>query len=778
MCARFETGRRLRLVSLANSITRTEMVRVPDALWLFWVQVDGTAYAGSRDFDLTSVMPTGTGFGAELALRAPALRATFTATMETEGLRLGLKLANAGSAPVDFKLAFPHLAGLAVSNQAAEDYYYFPWGGGIVNDRPATIRRGYGDYEALYQIMDLSSPSRGGGLSLRLDDAEGWHKLLSLRKYLPGQGEVNGDAPEGMNSRVAAPYRVPNPLGAVPGTGLSADYLRRTRAPGATFSPADAILSAHAGDWHTAVGAYAAWAHRIWQWRPYPSRLKSVRNMIDAGWARAVLFRDGKYRTDIIQAPMPGVGHTMTDCVELMSWWDWSPLGPFMTPLNKVAERYGAEAHERLQGYFVTDPVTGQLMWNNQPGDYAGYNERFGGLPAFREAIGTYQRMGALTTLYTDPYRLDENCPTGQAHGKEWCVVGPTGQLATNFDVYNPCYELAEARQWMADTMGRVMRETGADGLRLDQVGYKGVACYSPTHKHTYQEPGITQWEKAASEMVRMVHAAMDQVRPGLVLTTEVPGYDYMMHSLEGCITYDLGLQATAMRPLECNLQRFYFPECKPYELDDRRADPKHHKTFWNAVGSFGTYYPLPYYTILRENEAAYQGRDYTPLLRTPGSAPGIYVNRFAAGDKTLFHLYNASGFTFDNVALALDLAPRQHVFDLLACTEARSTTLSGKAPVKVAVYLPRNDVGCLVRLTRCLEVSRRNERLTVQAGKLAGACRLAVADSDGRVLLAQAAGSGRNMLDLSGLTVAGRPACVKLLAGEELVDVAEIPAE
>ena len=46
---------------------------------------------------------------------------------------------------------------------------------------------------------------------------------------------------------------------AVPGTSFSADYLRRTRPSAGSFAPADAVLSAHVGDWHTAIAAYAAW---------------------------------------------------------------------------------------------------------------------------------------------------------------------------------------------------------------------------------------------------------------------------------------------------------------------------------------------------------------------------------------------------------------------------------------------------------------------------------------------------------------------------------------
>ncbi len=776
--ARFETGHRLRLVSLTNAITRTQMVRQPDSVWLFWVMVGEEAYAGSRDFALTSITPTEAGFTAELALQEPALRAVLRATMEGEGLRLGLELFNAGADPVDFKLSFPHLAGLGVSEQPADDYYFFPWGGGIFSDSPAIIRRGYGDHEALYQLMDLYSPSRGGGVYLRLDDNEGWHKLLSLRKVVPGRAEANGDALTGMRNRVREEYHVPNPLPAVPGTGLSVEYLRRTRAPGGSFAPSDALLCAHQGDWHVAMEAYSEWAHRVWEWRPYPSRLKSVRNMMPAGWAQDTIVRDGKYRTDFIKPPEPGVpGPTQTNCIELMSWWEWSTLGPFMTPLEEIGEKYDAAHYERfLRPYIVKDSDTGQLLWNNAPGDYSGYNDRFGGLPALRDAIRTYQDMGALVTLYTDPFRLDENCPTGRAHGREWCIVDNTGKLSTSFDVFNPCYELPEARRWMADTIGRVVRETGADGIRLDEVGYQGVACYSTEHQHSYQEPGITQWEKSVAEMVGMVHAAMDQVRPDLVLTTELPGYDYLMRHLEGCITYDLTLQATPLRPLECNLQRFYFPECKPYELDTRRIDPHLRKVFWNGGESFERYYELPYYTILNENEEAYQGRDCTPLLSTPANVPGIYINRFSDGDKTLFHLYNASGYTFDDIAMAVSLAPDEHLFDLLGCMEVAHTDLPGA--VSVRIYLPRNDVGCIVRLPRRLrQVERSGDALTVEVDRLPGQCQLAVADGEGRILLARPATAGHNTLDLGELDVPGRPACVKLLADGALVDVTELPA-
>ena len=205
-------------------------------------------------------------------------------------------------------------------------------------------------------------------------------------------------------------YRWTAPLPETPGIGLACEYLRRTRGPQEGFQVPDALLCAHPGDWHTAMQAYSEWAHRVWKFRPYPSRLRSIHHMIAVGWGQDILFRDGRYRDDFLRPD--------ANCIELMSWWDWANHGPFNTPFDKLSEVLSADQIKLWEPYFVRDPVTGQQMWNNQPGDYAGYNERFGGLPALRDAIDSYKQRGALVTLYTDPFRLDGGCPTGAAHGE------------------------------------------------------------------------------------------------------------------------------------------------------------------------------------------------------------------------------------------------------------------------------------------------------------------------------------------------------------------------
>jgi hypothetical protein len=760
---RFTTGDHLRLASLRNLITGREMVRDSSQIALFLVEVAEKRYAGSRDFRCKSVTPSGAdGFIADLVLPDPALRATLTARMTDEGLRLGLKLANAGTQPVDFKLAFPHFAGLTVSGDLAADYYFFPWGGGVIGDTPASMRRGYGYHEALYQVMDLFSPRLGGGLYVRADDPDGWHKILALRKVVPGvaQTDAGGHAPNG-----PLEYEWKNSLDPVDGLSFTYEYLRRTRDPGQSFAPADAVLSAHPGDWHVAMKAYAAWAHRVWHFRPGPSRLSTVHNMIASGWDGDALFRDGKYRTDFITPA--------TDCTELMSWWDWSTAGPEGAPLDNLGSVLSAAEIELWKPYIIKDPVTGKPMFNNNPGDYDGYNDRFGGLPAFRAAVQTYQKMGAMVTLYTDPMRCDDNSKMGKARGREWGVLGADGKYAKGYQQWTPCLDVEDYRKWMAETVKRVLRETGADGVRLDECGWAGFTCFNKLHQHSFAEPGISQWDKATADLARRVRAAMDELGPGHILTTEHPAYDYLMQFIDGCINYDLTVQASSLRPLEINAQRFFFPECRSYELDIAAADPLLRKRFWNAVESFGAFYPAPMYATLCENEDVYETGQAEPLV--PTLARYVYANRFSGAGKTMWHLYNAAGHTVEAPLLAVELAPGEHLFDLLAGREIVPEREGGKATVRR--YLTRDDVLCVAKLQRRLQVTRRDaSHLAVTLQRPSADFTLAVCDANGKRILTAKAGGGRISFDLSSLAADAKPVFVKLLKGRYLVDAAEIP--
>jgi hypothetical protein len=95
-----------------------------------------------------------------------------------------------------------------------------------------------------------------------------------------------------------------------------------------------------------------------------------------------------------------------------------------------------------------------------------------------------------------------------------------------------------------------------------------------------------------------------------------------------------------------------------------------------------------------------------------------------------------------------------------------------------VKLYLPRDEVACIAKLTKRLAVTRKGRALQVEAKSLPGPCRLVVSDRQGLELLSQEAKAGRNVLDLSPLSAEAHPACVKLLRGGTLLDVAAVPGQ
>ncbi|MFH1921992.1 MAG: hypothetical protein ABIP48_19170 [Planctomycetota bacterium] len=301
--------------------------------------------------------------------------------------------------------------------------------------------------------------------------------------------------------------------------------------------------------------------------------------------------------------------------------------------------------------------------------------------------------------------------------------------------------------------------------------GHAGSACFSRRHEHTFAEWGVTEWQRGVAEATRLVRRAMDEVDPQSVLTTEHPGYDFLMPHIDGCITYDVTVLASPLRPVEVNLQRFYFPECRAFELDHRGGDPKHRKRFFSAVGSFGSYYPQPFDTILRENADAFAGRECSPLV--PTEARLVYANRFRSEGKEIYTLYNGTGHTFFGEVLARELARDQHIVDLLRCEEAEVKQRGSLAHVRL--FLPHEDVACLAVLPRRIAMTIEGERFNVRVSGAAEDCRVKLCDRSGNVLQSAPVEEGRAVLVAS--ESAGEPAGVKLCRENLLLDVAAVPA-
>lgn len=766
----FVTQPALRMTSFYNQWTDSEMLRWPERTHLFVVEIDGRRYS-AREFEVEVVSHTedGRGFVASLLLEEHDLRATLEVALADPGqLRMYLALANEGGGPVSFKTAFPHLGGLALSNDPAADYYMFPAWGGIIASANTQLRTAYGENTAWWQMIDVFSPGRGGGVAMRSLDETGLYKCPVMRKGVML-------VPQYVMTEIGR-YMQPemyweSSLEPGEGTAMAFEYLRRTRGPGEGFTLPPALIEVHPGDWHEAMDRYSRWAHQVWTWRRHPSALAGQWNITATGWGQGPLYGERGWRTEHFQKGR--------DVLEMMSWWEWSEAGPWNVPMDRIHEELGDAFYERYRSYWVVNPATGKPEYPLNRGDYA-YNEDWGGLSALRDYVRQHYDNGHLPMLYMEGILCCDTTQTGKQFGEQYGVMNelwtdpyntgktPEGYVGA-YASWNMCSDTLWWPEYLARTVARVCRDTGVAGVRLDEYGHRGFVCTSDRHEHIFAEPGHNAWLQAVSRSCELVHEAMDEVDPKLVLTTEFPGYDHLARFIDGSLTYESLSHVRPVRPVPVNLFRFYFPRCKLYDLDQNAGDAPDWQLF-NGMGRCGGGQPARYYRVLRESSDLFDGRDLRPLV--PTLRDRVYANRFDGRDKRITMLYNAGEFTVDGMLLPVERERGWHWFELLRGEELTPHRAGGGWAV--GLTLAAGDLACIARLPERLSVRRAPAGYRYEVGGDFAGMKVQICDAEGEVLSEQKAERSDDLIMPRGSD--RKPACVKLTRFGRLIDIVEMP--
>jgi hypothetical protein len=782
----------LKLLSLRHELLGKNILAHPENMQLFLVEVGDKRFAAA-DWQVKNfkVLPDKKSVQAQLTLPEYSLAATLVFAVDGSTLRMKLNIANAGKNAQSWKTAFPQLGGLQLSQEEKNDTYLFPFKGGVIAALPANLRSIYGNNSAWWQMVDLFSPTGGAGISLRADDASGLYKSLALRKGITAAAGafINTQAPNDMDESLIWK----NSLAAAPGTAMTFEYLQRTRAPGQSFAPPDGMLQFHSGDWRPAMQEYSRWAHKAWKWRPFSPKLSDVWNVVSPGWGRGMLWQDGQYRLDY--------GDKNNDVWELYGWWNYADKAPWQVPFEDIEKLFDPKT-ALLRGHLVTNPATGKTQWQQNLGDYDGYHPEWGGLPAFQKYIQQIKDRGVVPMLYTCPQMADANTQTGKKYGEKYGIVNPLWKKNKSFVTpFTPenyvglfyawamCPDNDFYPDYVANQMARVIRETGADGMRMDVWGYGGQACTNPQHKHLFAEPGHNAYLQASAAAIQKVRDAVDKEKPGAILTTEYSGADFMMHSLDGAIVYESSNNVKSyqtLRPVPVNLMRFYFPEFRPFDLDN--LDPKDRVPdsfefrFWNAMPAFGVVHSPQYHRVLKENGDAFNAPGAQPLVPTLQSR--MYAHRFSNGDKTIWMLINGGQFTSD--APTLGVLPDDdsdyskvwngpsltlvgfHYFDLL---NNRELTLQGRA---ISIKLRPRQTAAIARFSRRITATKTapNE-MNIAVKNAAPNARLVLCDGDGAPISETKIVGAQTKIALPENSKAV-PACVKLFEGKYLRDAAE----
>jgi len=212
------------------------------------------------------------------------------------------------------------------------------------------------------------------------------------------------------------------------------------------------------------------------------------------------------------------------------------------------------------------------------------------------------------------------------------------------------------------------------------------------------------------------------------------------------------------VRPVPCNLFRFYFPNCKLFEINRPAGRAAAAWTLWNATASFAGFrwQPPEHFALLTENTDAFESDDTEPLV--PTLVPRVYANRFSCRGKTIWTLHNGTGHTVDAPLLSVAPDAKHHVIELLsghALTPERT-------PDAWAVALR-------IRRDETLAVARLPKRLVLVDGKPA-------IRGDARGLHIAAAEQNGKLVAPTSKRARERAIMVKLLRGKLLVDAMPWP--
>ncbi len=282
-----------------------------------------------------------------------------------------------------------------------------------------------------------------------------------------------------------------------------------TLAPGAFVDLPPVRLLVYTGDWRPAARAYRAWYDRAYVHVEAPA------------WFRQSAGNNGIH----FKKATPGVASGYTGQVVLDSFREL-PAAHLRAPIDNWEFAFYCQTSMRMKDETYTPHTDGENIIRSD----------MGGSEAMREGIAGLHRLGLHATLYVEGYIVPRQCNLATSGKAErWAIMHKDGSLRgpyTKQGFYHMCPGCVEWQDHLAAMVARLLRQTGADGVRLDSLGFYYWPCYNPAHKHTTPF-GYNDWLK---ELLAKVRKAAIAVRPDVLLLTEGPA-DWVGQWFHGALT-------------------------------------------------------------------------------------------------------------------------------------------------------------------------------------------------------------------------------------------------
>jgi len=290
-------------------------------------------------------------------------------------------------------------------------------------------------------------------------------------------------------------------------------YPPHSLAPGKTLDlPAIKVL-VYRGDWKHAARAYRKWFTGAFKLATPPK------------WFHECNSLEGKWLSK--RSPKPPqflggwAGSGGTELMMQLDDYSGLPAAALLNPIDIIEYAYwerSAQLHDQC--------TNGDFQVRDDLGD----------VESLKKAFEKARQLGLRSILYVCPHLIHETsvlARTGKA--KRWATVHHDGSMGgnyTQFGFHHPCPGCVEYQDYLAAAIGRLMKQTGANGVRLDAIGYYNYPCFNPAHRH--KSPyDYNQW---VGQMLAKVSKAALEANPDALLLTEGV-IDYYAQWIHGGLT-------------------------------------------------------------------------------------------------------------------------------------------------------------------------------------------------------------------------------------------------
>lgn len=732
-------------IKLVNKSTGVDyMAGLSGARPIFAIDEDGRRLS-SEDFVVEDLKNSGGDHVIRLVNKDKGIKATLTVKSgQGDAFHLGLEVENAGSNARELQTTFPIIGPLSMGGAVRDASYFFPWRTGITGKVDCRLTHEYGNL-AWMQVVSMQDAAGKNGLSIFPEDNTGRIKGIHLLK-------LSGTAPLIKHTENVYHFTPRSPFAFREGLGLSYYYVPRNLAVNEKQVFPSTRLTVYEGGWRRALDDYKAWTRQWYSHVKTPEWFYRVYTLAPKHPPKFWSPTEKKY----VNAERDR-GHE--DMIQWAYWHEYKDRSA--NPSKNVLE-------------------------NAEYGDYE-YNESRGGLKTFVEEIRKLQAKGIRFSVYTDPRFCWQNSKIGLAKGKDWAAMytpGNYGFYATPDDKWmTSLYEPNGWADYYADMCARIIRDTGMDGIYLDELMI-AFPNYNPAHT-IYHEGEAPVPVKLLAKNVTKIRDAMQREKPDTIVMVEHAGSDFMTQFVDGSWVQTFYPHAFPFSEQvfdENSLLyfRFLFPEYKMVEYGGGLDAPR--RSLFNGVGvDYNSYFDDPekfatqialiekFRPVFHEVADAFAGKN--PEMLVPTLHERLLANRFTAGDKQVYTLYNKSGKTVDGAAFRVPSKEGHHLVELIGDTELVAKPVDD-VQLEVSLDLPTASVAVVAVLPKLIELKRDGDGFAISVKKLPEGAELLVSTDED--LKGQAIPLKAGQAEVGGKTLEGaKKVIVKVMHEGTLLDQA-----